>query len=111
MEKISLSLEGKIDWTPTDHTQCNLGKWYYSKGKEEIKMYDQQAVEIFNSIEEPHARLHTIGISAIRKAKEKEAKEAIELAKKMYRESKEIIDKLFQLYNVVSINVNAGETR
>jgi methyl-accepting chemotaxis protein len=111
MEKISLSLESKIDWTPTDHTQCNLGKWYYSKGKEEIKMYDQKAVEIFKSIEAPHAKLHTIGISAIKKAKEDKPKEAIELAKKMYQESKEIIDKLFQLYNVVIKDTNTGEIR
>ena len=58
-------LEGKSDWIPTDHTQCNLGKWYYSEGKMIIDKYGARAVEIFTSMEDAHARLHNLGISAI----------------------------------------------
>jgi len=98
---VSLSLEGKIEWLPTDHTQCNLGKWYYSEGKTEIEKYGPEAISIFRSIEQPHANLHSLGINSIKKAKAGNSKEAIELAKKMYKESKEIIDKIIQLYNVI----------
>ncbi len=101
MEKVSLSLEGKIEWLPTDHTQCNLGKWYYSEGKTEIEKYGIEATNIFRSIEQPHANLHSLGINSIKKAREGNFKEAVELAKKMYKESKEIIDKILQLYDVI----------
>jgi methyl-accepting chemotaxis protein len=39
-----------------DHTQCRLGKWYYSHGKD---LYS--ASEAFRSIETPHARVHALG--------------------------------------------------
>ncbi len=101
MEKVSQSLEGKIDWIPTDHTQCNLGKWYYSEGKKEIEKYGSEAINVFISIEQPHSNLHSIGISAIKKAREGNFKEAVELAKKMYAESKDIIDKILKLHSVI----------
>ena len=40
----------------TDHTQCRLGKWYYSTGKETYG-----SVEAFRNMEAPHARVHAIG--------------------------------------------------
>ena len=101
MDNVAKSLEGKSDWIPTDHTKCNLGKWYYSEGKKEIDKYGLKAVEIFNSIEDAHARLHTLGINAIKKAQEGDLKAAYDLAVKMYESSKDIIDKLFALYEEV----------
>ncbi|HIE59159.1 MAG TPA: hypothetical protein EYP82_04365 [Hydrogenothermaceae bacterium] len=101
MDNVAKSLEGKSDWIPTDHTQCNLGKWYYSKGKMIIDKYGARAVEIFTSIEDAHARLHNLGISAINLQKEGKAEEAFKKAVEMYNSSKEIIDKLFMLYEEI----------
>ena len=39
-----------------DHTQCRLGKWYYSKGKELFGHLDA-----FRNIEADHIRVHEIG--------------------------------------------------
>ena len=39
-----------------DHTQCRLGKWYYSKGKE--RFGSQRA---FVDMEHPHAQVHELG--------------------------------------------------
>jgi methyl-accepting chemotaxis protein len=101
MDNVAKSLEGKSDWIPTDHTQCNLGKWYYSEGKKVIDKYGIRAVEIFNSIEDAHARLHSLGIEAIKLQKEGKAEEAFRKAVDMYDSSKEIIDKLFMLYEEI----------
>ena len=102
MDNVAKALEGKTDWKPTDHTQCALGKWYYSQGKQEIDKYGKEALEIFNSIEEPHARLHSFGIRAIEAAQEGKEEEAYEYASKMYESSYEIVQKLLDLYNIVS---------
>ncbi len=101
MDNVAKSLEGKSDWIPTDHTKCNLGKWYYSEGRKEIDKYGLKAVEIFNSIEDAHARLHTLGINAIKQAQEGNLREAFDLAVEMYESSKDIVDKLFALYEEV----------
>ena len=39
-----------------DHTQCRLGQWYYSKGKELFS-----GSTSFQQMEVPHARVHEIG--------------------------------------------------
>ncbi len=102
MDKVIQSVEGKINWIPTDHTGCNLGKWYYSSGKEEISKYSKEAIEIFKKIEPAHAKLHILGISAI-KAKEKgNIEKSIELVEQMLDSSKEIISLIFELYKEVS---------
>ncbi|MCB9964204.1 MAG: CZB domain-containing protein [Rhodospirillales bacterium] len=43
----------------TDHTQCRLGKWYYSTGKEHFGTF-----EAYKKLEEPHARIHKLGHEA-----------------------------------------------
>lgn len=40
----------------TDHTQCRLGKWYYSHGKNHFSDSDT-----FRKMESPHARVHQLG--------------------------------------------------
>ncbi|TNF38747.1 MAG: hypothetical protein EP315_00755, partial [Gammaproteobacteria bacterium] len=39
-----------------DHTQCRLGRWYYSHGKE---YYGD--IDAFKQMEPPHARIHELG--------------------------------------------------
>ena len=106
MDNVAKSLEGKSDWVPTDHTQCNLGKWYYSEGRRVIDKYGARAVDIFNSIESAHARLHTLGITAIKLQKEGKPEEAFRKAVEMYDSSKEIVDKLFMLYEEIVKHTN-----
>lgn len=40
----------------TDHTQCRLGKWYYSKGQNAFRNN-----EAFKQMEMPHSRTHEVG--------------------------------------------------
>ena len=101
MENVMKAIEGKIDWTPTDHTQCNLGKWYYSVGKEQILDYGDEAVKVFEEMEEYHAGLHRIGIEAIRKHKEGRYEESYRLVSEMLDYSKNIINLLDKLVIII----------
>ncbi len=98
MDKVIKSIEGEIDWIPTDHTKCNLGKWYYSKGKEDISKFGSKAMEIFEKIEPAHAKLHQLGISSIKKYREGDKEEGLKLAEEMLEFSKNIVDLLKELY-------------
>ena len=102
MENVALTIEGKMDWMPTDHTNCKLGKWYYGEGQEEIKQYGEEAERIFQKMEPAHAKIHKLGIEAIAKAKEGEGEKAYEAVSQMLENSSEIIDLLLQLYTIVS---------
>ena len=65
LHNMFLLLNGKTDWKPSDHTQCNLGKWYYAQDKEEIKRkYGIQAYEAFLGMEAPHKQFHDVGKEA-----------------------------------------------
>ncbi|WP_457621561.1 methyl-accepting chemotaxis protein [Persephonella sp.] len=101
MDNVVKAIEGKTDWRPTDHTQCNLGKWYYSKGREVISSYGNEALSIFNEIEPAHKKLHTLGITAIKIYNEGNKEEAYDLVEDMLNSSEKIVGLLFQLYNQV----------
>jgi methyl-accepting chemotaxis protein len=75
-----------------DHTQCNLGKWYYSfKPPRELE-------EPFRRIEEPHRKLHATAEKIVTAVKGGNT----ELAKKIYQEEtlhylKEVQDNLTEM--------------
>ncbi len=48
-----------------DQYNCQLGKWYYGEGKEIIKGYSSEVQELYNMLEEPHNRVHQIGLAAV----------------------------------------------
>ena len=96
-EKVIDSVENGTGWKPTDHTQCNLGKWYYSTGKEEISKYGEDAVRVFKEIEPHHIKLHQTGIKAIEEYEKGNIEEAHRLVDEMLDLSKDIIELLLKL--------------
>ncbi len=69
-------LEGEQDIDPTefvDHTQCYLGKWYYSVGREHCGH-----LQSFREIESPHIELHRLAREIYELKKEGNAEEAKE---------------------------------
>ncbi len=101
MQNVIKAIDGEIDWTPTDHTQCNLGKWYYSEGRKQIEKYGIEAVKIFEEMEEYHAGLHRIGIEAIKAHKEGDYQKSYELVAEMLSYSQNIINLLDKLTMVI----------
>ncbi len=101
MQNVMKTIEGVINWNPTDHLTCDLGKWYYSRGFEEMQKYGQEAVRIFRELEEPHKLIHQYGIEAIKLKNEGNFDEAYEKVNKMIEVSRDIVDKLISLYRII----------
>ena len=56
--KLLKFMEGELEMDPSelvDHTQCYLGKWYYSVGKDRCGH-----LQSFKDIEQPHIELHKL---------------------------------------------------
>jgi methyl-accepting chemotaxis protein len=101
MKNVIDSIEHHTGWKPTDHTQCKLGKWYYSSGKEEISKYGEEAIKIFNEIEPFHAKLHQTGIAAIESHEMGDTEKAHKLIDEMLDLSKDIIEHLLKLNSLI----------
>lgn len=78
----------------SDHTQCNLGKWYEDEGRREFSGLDS-----FQKIETPHRDIH---------AKVKEAMEILksenldsQKIKKLFQEVEDASIKLFDLLDTL----------
>jgi methyl-accepting chemotaxis protein len=101
MQNVMKTIEGEISWNPTDHLSCDLGKWYYSRGLEDIQKFDSGAVQIFRDLEEPHRLIHQYGIEAIRLRNEGNLDEAYIKVDQMIEVSRDIVDKLISLYKII----------
>jgi EAL domain-containing protein (putative c-di-GMP-specific phosphodiesterase class I) len=85
-----------------DPTKCNLGQWYYGKGKA------FSTAKWYNSLEEPHNKLHEIGRELIQAAKNREPKDRlISMMRKLSSQSTHIIKILQSIENeIVTDKVN-----
>ncbi|MFH0976114.1 MAG: methyl-accepting chemotaxis protein [Spirochaetota bacterium] len=54
----NIILDKNINDIQADPHQCNFGKWYYSKAREEVEKFFPYLINDFKKIEEPHNRLH-----------------------------------------------------
>lgn len=84
-----------------DHTQCALGKWYYSVGLEEMKKYGDECVRLFKEIEEPHIKYHKDGNYIIQLMREGKTEEVIDRAVNYIEDSQLIIDKIYALADCI----------
>ncbi len=69
-----------------DHTQCRLGKWYYSIDNPQITQ-----LKSYKEMEAPHARLHSIAKEIFWSIKDKKFEEAKEKLVELEKLSTEII--------------------
>ncbi len=101
MQNVMKTIEGIISWEPTDHTQCNLGRWYYDGGFSQIQIYGEEAVKVFRELEEPHRKIHEYGIEAIKLHREGKDEEAYKKVDEMIKISRQIEEKLLKLYKII----------
>ena len=93
--KLLKFVEGELEMDPSelvDHTQCYLGKWYYSVGKEHCG-----TLKSFQDIEPPHIELHKLAreIYELKKAgKIDEAKQKLIRVKEVASSIVSNLDKL-----------------
>ncbi len=90
-----------------DPTKCNLGQWYYGKGR------SFSCAEWYGALEEPHFKLHNLGRKLIEAAKNKEPKDVIILMmRKLSKQSTHIIKILQAIENeIVTDKMNKSNYR
>lgn len=93
--KLLKLVEGELEMDPSelvDHTQCYLGKWYYSQGKEHCGHLDS-----FRAIEAPHIELHKLAreiYDLVKAGKKDEAAEKLIRVKEVASSIVSNLDKL-----------------
>ncbi|WP_457639025.1 methyl-accepting chemotaxis protein [Persephonella sp.] len=102
VENVIKTIEDKMSFVPTDHTQCNLGKWYYTEGLIKAQEYGSEAVQIMKELEEVHIKFHQTGAEAIKLHQEGKYQEAQEKVDELVDLSRKIADDLVKLYQIFS---------
>lgn len=85
-----------------DHTECRLGKWYYTTAKRHFANN-----EIYKKLEEPHIKIHKIGREAYNAYKNRDQKLATQKLTEMEKASETVIDLLDQLDEYCSKKLSA----
>jgi len=75
-----------------DHSQCRLGQWYYTRGKEALA-----SEEAFQRLEEPHRKIHAIGREVFNHHKAGEREKALEKLGEMEQLSHEVVSILDEI--------------
>ncbi|HBT20246.1 MAG TPA: hypothetical protein DEA47_02580 [Peptococcaceae bacterium] len=104
IDKVISILKGEIseDAELSDYHQCNLGRWYYSQGKNIIKDYSPEAQRLFRDIEEPHQQVHMYGKEAVQRHREGDRNGAYIAISNLTEASKKIISMFMQLIDAVN---------
>lgn len=104
IDKVISILKGEIseDAELSDYHQCNLGRWYYSQGKNIIKDYSPEAQRLFRDIEEPHQQVHMYGKEAVQRHREGDRNGAYIAISNLAEASKKIISMFMQLIDAVN---------
>ncbi len=93
--KLLKFVEGEMEIDPSelvDHTQCYLGKWYYSEGKKHCGH-----LKTFQDIEPPHIELHKLAkeiYELVKSGRQKEAKDLLVKVKEVAEDIVLGLDKL-----------------
>ncbi|WP_457641141.1 methyl-accepting chemotaxis protein [Persephonella sp.] len=102
MQTVFKAIENKATFTPVDHTQCELGKWYYTVGLKEVSKYGPEASALFKEIEQIHIDFHAAGNNAVRLHHEENLEEAYKKVDEMMNLSRKLVDILVKIYTIVS---------
>ncbi len=110
VENVIKAIEGKGTFTPVDHTQCNLGKWYYTEGLLEAEKYGPEAVELMKELEKAHIEFHNLGIEIMKLQEEGKIDEAIEKVDMLAEKSRNIANILIKLFQIIVIKRRETKT-
>lgn len=98
LKKMDARLKNDSDFPGCSHVDCELGKWLYNQGKEEIaNMKDPNAQKLFDSLFDPHERFHQVGREALQKKDEGDEAAVKKLMTEMHVLSTIITNKLLEL--------------
>jgi hypothetical protein len=68
LKKIDNTLKGQGDFQGCNHHTCKLGVWMEKEGPQEVaSLGNNKAVEVFESMKDPHEKFHTTSMQALEK--------------------------------------------
>ncbi len=91
--KAILGISQKSGDEIADHTQCRLGKWYYTGDGKQLYANDQS----FKGLEEPHKSVHQSGITALNAFHQNEEQTMLDALQSMEAASLEVMSLLDKL--------------
>ena len=98
LKKIEKTLSGEGNFIGTNHRDCQLGRWIYNQGKEEVAaMKNQRATQLFDELFEPHEQFHTISHQALQKKQQGDEAGSHKAVTEMHKLSQIITQKLLEL--------------
>jgi hypothetical protein len=95
--KIKATLSDKGDFQGSDHHSCKLGQWLDSDGPQQASDLGGEAMEIFDSLIQPHEAFHQASHQALscKAAKDEAGMEAA--MTEMFKLSVTLVDTLMEL--------------
>ncbi len=98
LKELDAALRGENDFSGTSAQSCELGRWMYGDGKQEIvQLHNPKARELFDSMFKIHEQFHQLGEEALSKKAAGDNLGAQMAITKMYGISAELTSKLLEL--------------
>ncbi len=107
------SISGNEEWMLKNYTECRFGLWYYQEGKEMVLECGSREIRnLFETIEEPHIKLHKLEkemhvIYLEDKHKETMSKDLISKMDEFVKTQKSLINKFIELTELVRDKCNS----
>ena len=98
LNQIERTLSGNGHFKGIAHTECELGRWIYGRGAQEITaLHSEQAQQVFESIKQPHENFHLLSHQAVARKQAGDEEGARAAFREMHRMSVTICSKLLEL--------------
>lgn len=100
LKDVQETIHGVSDYCGTDHLACPLGKWIYGKGAEDVKVFGQKAMAIFQQLHEPHEQFHISSNKVIQAFSDHKQEEAKRPLSDMIIQSNKLIQLITELSEI-----------
>ncbi len=97
LNRLHATLGGRGDFRGSDHHDCKLGQWLYTKGRVESGEIGPDAQSLFDSIIEPHRLFHEASSQALEFKEAGNQAAAEEKLTEMHQLSGLLVEKLLKL--------------
>lgn len=88
----------------SDHTQCDLGKWYYSVGASEMKKYGEECYSAYLALESDHIEFHRRANNVLEDMRKGNVKNMISDSLEFITTSKSVIEKVEKMMECIVKN-------
>lgn len=88
----------------SDHTQCDLGKWYYSVGASEMKKYGEECYSAYLALESDHIEFHRRANGVLEDVRKGDIENIISDSLEFILKSKSVIEKIEKMMECIVKN-------